>query len=171
MTTDFVKAHNTTSLHPQQASEMASVALSNFFVDRRLETIYKAMNSDNIQKAISVINDTLRAMNGAKWVDADPDWDIKTHNYILEKLYISLVDIAMGRNTAAQTKLRDCHYYLLKVDMDKYDDTDIQDNLFEVLSASDAATDVPSDTIESSESESERDAELEDLINTLFGTA
>lgn len=147
-----------------------AIVLNNFFVDRRLETIHKAMNANDIQKAVSVTNETLRSLKTAAY--ADPDWDMQTHDYILTNLYTSLVDIAMGRKMAAQSKIRDCHYHLLKTDMEKHDDSDLQELLFE--SASDAATisDVSETDTQSSSSsamEEQHDYEFEDLLKTLLG--
>jgi hypothetical protein len=148
-----------------------AVVLNSFFVDRRLETIHKAMNADDMKKAISVTNETLRTLKNAPY--ADPDWDMKLHDFILTNLYTTLVDIAMGRKMAAQSKIRDCHYHLFKTDMEKYDDTDYQEELFETLSFSDAAPEPETPTASMSvESMSvhERDYELEELLATLFGT-
>lgn len=146
-----------------------AVVLNSFFVDRRLETIHKAMNADDMKKAISLTNETLRTLKNAPY--ADPDWDMKLHDFVLTNLYTTLVDIAMGRKMAAQNKIRDCHYHILKTDMEKYDDTDYQKQLFETLSLSDAAPELDTPTVSLSESSvQERDYELEELLATLFGT-
>lgn len=93
----------------------APVVLNPFVVDRRLQTIYGAVNTNNISKAAAVTNDTLRLMNTASYSELDR----QTHDYIVSNLYTSLVDMAMGRLAAAHSKIRDCHYQMLKVDLER----------------------------------------------------
>jgi hypothetical protein len=101
----------------------AAVVINSFVVDRRLQTIYNAVSENNISKAAAVTNDTLRLMNGASHSEIDR----QTHGFIVSNLYTTLVDLAMGRLDSAHCKIRDCHYQMVKVDLENQDPLALED--------------------------------------------
>lgn len=142
------------------SNQMASTfVLNSFAVDRRLETIYKAMHTNDITKAANVANSTLRMLNTANYSEIDRH----TRDYLVSNLYTTLVDLAMGRVESAHNKIRNCHYKMLNSDLERQ----------EVEPEIDMPIDefIPCPCPSPAELEPESDVELEELLYVLFNGA
>ena len=87
--------------------------IDSFVIDRRLNTIYRAIKKNDTLKAVNTANETIRLIKSHTVIDCDKS----TVNYFIEILYRTLIDLARGRMTEAHCKVRDCHYYILNKDM------------------------------------------------------
>lgn len=77
-------------------------------IDCRLHGIYSNICKGNIDKAVLVINETIRSVQRAQQVDCEKEFV----NHLVNELYLMLVNIAMGRIHAAHDKIRNLHYSL-----------------------------------------------------------
>lgn len=80
-------------------------------LDCRLKGIYNLMRKDNIPKAITVINQTIRSINNAKKAECPRQFV----NFFVEQLYSILIDIAFKRIPDAHNRIRDLHYTIMDI--------------------------------------------------------